>query len=136
VRRAALLLCAALLAVGSAGCGGSHRTTASTTAAKLPRSLAQAWATRADAIAAAASAGHGCVAQTLADSLREDVVTADARVPAAYRTTLLVSVNQLADRITCVPQTTTAAGPAHNPPKPPQHDEHQKPPKNDHQKEH
>jgi hypothetical protein len=97
----------------------------------LPRSLARAWASRADAIAAAAAAGHGCRAQSLAGALRDDVVNADTRVPAAYRTTLLVSVNQLADRIVCVPPTKTVTTPAHPPP-PQQHDNHPKPPKHDH----
>jgi hypothetical protein len=129
MRRPALLLCAGLLAVGVAGCGGSRHATG-TTAAKLPRSLAQAWASRADAIAAAAAAGRGCRAQSLASSLRDDVVSADARVPAAYRSTLLVSVNQLADRISCVPPTKTVTAPAHPPP--PHHDEHPKPPEHAH----
>jgi hypothetical protein len=122
-----------LLAVGAAGCGGSRHPT-DTTAAKLPRSLAQAWASRADSIAAAAAAGHSCQAQSLAGSLRDDVVSADTRVPAAYRTTLLVSVNQLADRIVCVPPTKTVTMPAQ--PAPPgqqqQHGDHPKPPKHDH----
>jgi hypothetical protein len=113
--------------MGAAGCGGSRD--ASET--KLPRSLAQSWAARADEIAAAAAAGRACQAQTLADSLRDDVVGADARVPTAYRTTLLVSVNRLADRIACVPQTTA---PKPSPAKPPpHHDDHPKPPEHDHQ---
>jgi hypothetical protein len=128
-RTGLLLLCGALLLGCAAGCGGSRHAT-ETTATTLPHSLAQGWASRADAIAAAASAGHGCQAQTLADSLRDDVVSADARVPAAYRTTLLVSVNQLADRIVCVPPTKTVTTPA-TPPQP-QHDNHPKPPKHDH----
>jgi hypothetical protein len=127
VKRPTLILCAALLTAGAAGCGGSRHAT-EPAAGKLPRSLAQDWASRADAIAAAAAAGRGCQAQTLADSLRDDVVGADARVPAAYRATLLVSVNQLADRIACVPPTKTAGPPAKQPPRPPHHDDHPKPP--------
>jgi hypothetical protein len=134
VRRRGLLFCAALLVACGAGCGGS-RHPAETTAARLPRSLAQTWAARADAIAAAASAGHSCRARSLAGSLRDDVVNADTHVPAAYRTALLVSVNQLADRIVCVPPTKTVTMPAQPPPPPGQqqhHDDHPKPPKHDH----
>jgi hypothetical protein len=130
VRPTGLLICAALLVACAAGCGGSRRP-AETTAATLPRALAEAWASRADAIAAAASAGRSCQAQTLADSLRDDVVSADAHVPAAYRNTLLVSVNQLADRIVCMPPTKTVTSPAQPPPQ--QHGNgHPKPPKHDH----
>ena len=127
MRRPALILCAALLTAGAAWCGGSRHATGPS-AGKLPRSLAQAWASRADAIAVAAAAGRGCQAQTLADSLRDDVVGADARVPAAYRSTLLVSVNQLADRIACAPPTKTVTAPAKPPPGPGHHDDHRKPP--------
>ena len=129
MRRLASVL-AALVALGVAGCGASHRT-AGTTTVKLPRALAQAWASRADDIASAASAGQGCKAQTLADSLRDDVVSADARVPGRYRTALLTSVNQLADRITCT-HTRTVTAPTPKPPKPQHHDDHPKPPKPGH----
>jgi hypothetical protein len=129
VSRLASILTAAALAAGLAGCGGgSHPRASATTATTLPRVLAQAWAARADQIAAAAAAGRGCHAQALASSLRDDVVAADARVPAQFRITLLSSVNELADRITCTPQTktVTTTGPPHPKP-PPGH--HPKPPK-------
>jgi hypothetical protein len=131
MRRPGFLLCAVLLVVCAAGCGGS-RHPIETTAATLPRSLAEAWASRADAIAAAASAGKGCRAQTLASSLRDDVVSAEARVPAAYRATLLVSVNRLADRIVCVPPTKTVTAQAQPPPQP-HHADHPKRHEHDHQ---
>jgi hypothetical protein len=117
---------ALLVASVAAGCGAAH--TAGTATPKLPRALAGAWAARADAIAAAASAGRGCSAQTLADSLRDDVVGADTRVPTAFRSALLVSVNRLADSITCT-HTRTVTAPASKPPKPPPHDDHPKPPR-------
>jgi hypothetical protein len=94
--------------------------------------LARAWATRADAIAAAAAAGHGCRAQALADSLRDHVVNADTRVPAAFRTTLLKSVNALADRITCTPPATTVTTPPTTASQPPQNHDHPTHPKHGH----
>ena len=133
MRHVAFLLCAVLLAAGATGCGGSRHETEATEV-KLPRSLARAWASRADAIAAAAAAGQGCRAQTLADSLRDDVVGADARVPGTYRTKTLVSVNHQADRIACVPPTKSATEPPKPQPHPPHHEDHPKPP--DHKEGH
>lgn len=118
--------------IGATGCGGAHRTPRTKTALTLPRSLAQAWAPRADAIGAVASAGQGCQAQALADSLREDVVNADARVPTALRVTLLRSVNALADRIRCTSPTTTATAPPATLPQPP-HKHRLTPPEHGHQ---
>jgi hypothetical protein len=120
-----------VVAVAASGCGGSRPPVATTTALTLPRRLAQVWASRADAIAAAAAAGRGCQARTLADSLRDEVVSAGARVPAAFRTTLLASVSQLADRITCTPQSAAGTTPAtsHQQKPPKGHGHHGKPPK-------
>ena len=132
MRLPGLLVCAPVLVACAAGCGGSQHAI-ETPSVTLPRSLAQTWASRADAIAAAASAGQGCRAQSLAASLRDEVVSADARVPAAYRTTLLVSVNRLADRIVCVPPTKTVTAQAQPPPRPAQHADHLKGHKHDHE---
>ena len=99
-----------------AGCGGGSPPSA-TTQQRLPRTLAQAWAQQADAIARTAAASDGCRAQQLAAGLRDDVIAAVGSVPARYRTTLLAAVNDLADRIACVPAAQTKP----KPPKPPDH---------------
>ena len=113
-----------LLVLGAAACGGSGGQATTTSTPKLPRTLAQGWAQRAEAVASAVGAGDGCRAQQLAGSLRDDVIAAQGRVPARLRTTLLSSVNRLADEITCTPpvQTVTRAPKPKPHPKPPKHD--------------
>jgi len=118
MRRGAIV---AATAFALAGCGGSA-SNAPPTPPKLPHALAQLWATRADAIAAAASSGNGCAAQRLAQNLRDDVIGSQSSVPLRYRSILLGAVNDLADRISCV---TVPAKPHPHPgpkPKPPKHD--------------
>ena len=120
-----LLSAAALLAVLAAGCGGSALPERASHG--VPRGLARSWADRAEAIAAAASAGDDCRARDLARSLRDDVVQARHKVPLRLQSPLLVSVNSLADRIECTPVATNPAppekphppheGPKHKPPK-------------------
>ncbi|HET7566803.1 MAG TPA: hypothetical protein VFJ91_02350 [Gaiellaceae bacterium] len=126
-----LLLAAGAAALALAGCGGGGPRTSSTTTPRLPHSLAQTWAQQADAIAAAAAAGDGCSAQRLASALRDDVIGAEGRIPARLRTTLVSSVNDLADRIACTPPVQTVTAPPAQPedhpkpgpkPKPPGHD--------------
>ncbi|MGH3050138.1 MAG: hypothetical protein ACRDLK_08270, partial [Gaiellaceae bacterium] len=106
-----------------AGCGGGGPATTGSAPPKLPRALARQWAQKADAVASATAAGHGCEAQQLASSLRDAVIGAEARVPARLRDTLVGSVNELADRISCTLPAQTVTEPAAKPkPKPPKHD--------------
>ncbi|HET7572332.1 MAG TPA: hypothetical protein VFJ77_06650 [Gaiellaceae bacterium] len=108
-----------LLAAGVAGCGGGAPRTTTEAAPKLPRALAQAWASRADEVAGAVDAGDGCRAQQLAASLRNDVISQQARLPARLRSSLLTSVNRLANEIACTPPTVTVTKPAPPGPKKP-----------------
>jgi hypothetical protein len=91
----------------------------------VPRALAQKWASRASAIAAVAAAGNGCRAVQLANSLRDDVIAAEGRVPQRLRSPLVTGVNALADRLTCI-QKVTVPKPPQKPPKP--HKPPKKPP--------
>jgi hypothetical protein len=119
-----LLSAAALLVVLAVGCGGAARPERASHG--VPRGLARGWEDRAEAIAAAASAGNDCRARHLALSLRDDVVQARHRVPLRLQAPLLVSVNSLADRISCTPAAINPAppekpnpphkGPKHKPP--------------------
>jgi hypothetical protein len=118
-----LLSAAALLAILAAGCGGSGRQERA--APGVPRALAQGWEDRAEAIAAAASAGNDCHARQLAVSLQRDVYQAQHQVPLRLRGPLLTSVNALADRISCTPVATNPTPPKK--PQPP--DKGPKPPK-------
>jgi hypothetical protein len=127
MRRVAVSLALGPVAALLAGCGGSQPPARSTSPPRVPQTLGRSWAARADAIANAAGAGRGCRAEQLAASLRDDVISAQRRIPAALRATLLTTVNQLADRITCPPPTRTVTAPA-EPPHPPHH-EAPKPPK-------
>ncbi len=113
---------AALVVLAAAGCGSSARRH-DFAARGLPPTLAQEWAARASAIAAAAAAGNGCYALQLAGSLRDEVIAKEAKLPARLRSPLVSGVNALADRITCTtrPETVTVKHPPH--PKP-----HHKPP--------
>lgn len=98
-RRAASV--AGLLVLVTAGCGSARA--GAPRAPTLPRSLARTWATRADAVAAAAAAGETCRAKRLAAALRSRVIEAGASIPAKLRVPLLSSVNSLANRLTCEP---------------------------------
>jgi hypothetical protein len=118
-----LLAAAAVLVVLAVGCGGSSRPERA--AHGVPRVLARSWEVRAEAIAAAASAGNDCSARQLAVSLRDDVIQAQPRVPLRLRAPLLTSVNSLADRISCTPVATNPTPPKK--PHPP--DKGPKPPK-------
>lgn len=86
-----------------AGCGGAHTTTPRQPT--MPRALAQSLRAQADGIAAALTAGDGCLAQQRAVSLQASVITAvnARRLPPRFQETLLGSVNDLVSRITCVP---------------------------------
>jgi len=92
-----------------AGCGGTAAKRTAPPAPRLPRALAQAWAQQADAVAAALAAGDGCTAQQVAGILRAEIVQAvNARqIPSALQEQLVGAVNDLPDRIACIP----AAGP-------------------------
>jgi hypothetical protein len=116
VKRAALL--AVLLL---AGCGGSAPPPRVAPPPHIPRALAQAWATQADAVAQSLAAGDGCTALAKADALRASVATSQARVPARLRVQLIAVVEQLPGRITCNPP------PAPPPPKPRHEHPHPRP---------
>ena len=133
-----LLSAAALLVILAAGCGGAGPSEHA--AHGVPRSLAQGWEDRAEAIATVASAGNDCRARELAISLDQDVVQARHRLPLRVRSPLLAAVSSLADRTTCTPVATNPAPPKnpqpphkkpkHEPPK--QHDPHGHDKKEDH----
>lgn len=113
---------AALLVVLATGCGGSARPERA--ARGVPSALAQGWEQRAEAIAAAASAGNDCDARQLAVSLRQDVIQARHRLPLRLQAPLLAGVNSLADRTTCTrvatnPTRPKQPHPPHKGPKPP-----------------
>jgi hypothetical protein len=78
----------------------------------VPRSLAQAWESKASAIAVAATAGDDCHARQLANSLQADVVASQGTVPRRLRAPLLTGVNKLAARITCTVTPTAPQKPA------------------------
>ena len=105
---------AALVVLVAAGCGGSARSPELATRG-VPRVLAGEWAGRASAVAVAAKRGNSCRALQLASALRDDVISAQGRVPARLRSPLVTGVNALADRFTCTPKVT---GPTKHP-KPP-----------------
>lgn len=125
---------AALSLLVAAGCGSAaprHRSTPH----GVPSALARTWEARASAIADAAKAGQSCQALQLANSLRDDVVAEQSKLPRSLQSPLLAGVNALADRISCTPpaQTVTVAPtppgpkPPHGPPKkhgPPGHHGH------------
>ena len=113
-----IVLAAALVAVVAAGCGGAANPQR-TAVHGLPRALAQGWEAKASAIAVAAAAGDDCHALQLARSLREDVRVAELKLPLRLRSPLVVGVDSLVNRLTCVPAV-TASPPA----KPPKHGPH------------
>ena len=99
MKRAALLL--VVLAV--AGCGGAAKQTAGP---HLPHVLAQRWAQRADAIAAA----EPCAAHHGAAALRTDVILAvnTRKIPQSLLEPLTSKVNALAAHEACTPLETEA----------------------------
>src|SRR6516165_3427951 len=104
----------ALLVFVLAGCGGGAPQKSA--AHGVPRALASEWETRATAIANAAEAGNSCKAQSLAASLRNDVVTSQSRVPRRLRSALLAGVNSLADNTECTRVVTLQSPPPKHPP--------------------
>lgn len=84
-----------------AGCGS--RQAAAPPQPHLPRVLAAAWRSDADAVAAALAVGDGCLARQRAVALRADVIAAvnARRVAAELREPLLSAVNDLSTRIGC-----------------------------------
>jgi hypothetical protein len=94
VKRLALLL---MVLVG-AGCGGAAKQTAGP---HLPRPLAQQWAQRAEAIAAA----DPCTAHRRASALRTDVILAvnKRKIPQSLLEPLTSKVNALAAHKACAP---------------------------------
>jgi hypothetical protein len=59
----------------------------------------------------------------LSNSLRNEVIAKQGRLPRRLRLPLLTGVNALADRLTCTQTVTTQTSPAKKPPKPP-HERH------------
>jgi hypothetical protein len=114
------MLLAALLAAG--GCGGSARPDRPASRG-LPRVLANAWASQASAVAAAAASGDNCRASRLAVALRTDIIDKESEIPARLQPALLGGVNALADRIVCQPPPKTVTQPPKKP-EPPKHDHH------------
>ena len=85
----------------------------------MPRALAQTWAQRASAIAAAASAGDDCRALQLTGSLRKDVLAKEHRLPLRLRSPLLTGIESLAASLTCTETVTVETTPTKSPaPKP------------------
>lgn len=131
-RKVQRVLVVAALAVLLAGCGGSGRPQ-KLASRGVPRALAVEWASRASAVAVAAKSGNRCRALRLASALRDDVISAQGRVPARLRSPLVAGVNALADRFTCTPKP-APTGPAKHPKPPPKrhgpgpghHDDHEK----------
>jgi hypothetical protein len=117
---------AALVVVVVAGCGGATRPQRSALHG-VPPALAQAWAERASAIAAAASGGDNCRAMQLADSLRNDVLAQRHKLPLRLRSALVTGVSDLADRLTCTSTVTIETKPGPPPHKPPHKPPHEPP---------
>jgi hypothetical protein len=94
VKRVGLLLVVLVVA----GCGGGAKQTAGP---QLPRTLAQRWAQRADAIAAA----DPCAAHRRAATLRTDVILAvnKRKIPQSLLEPLTSKVNALAAHKACAP---------------------------------
>jgi hypothetical protein len=103
-----------VLAVSGCGARVATKTTTTPPPPRLPRTFAQTWAQQADAVAAALAAGDTCAAQTVANLLRAEVVQAvnARRIPAALQEQLLGVVNDIPDRIVCVPP--PGNGPGHD----------------------
>jgi outer membrane murein-binding lipoprotein Lpp len=97
---------AALAALCLSGCGGDAKRTSPPPT--LPRALASSLAARSDAVADALAAGDSCRALTLAQQLRGDTIAAitAGRVDARLQEELTSAVNDLAERVECVPPPT------------------------------
>lgn len=113
-----VLLGLAVLAL--AGCGGASAPPPVAKPPRIPRALAQAWASESNAIAQALADHDGCTALDHANALRSDVDQAAGEIPARLQSALQPIVDALPGRITCNP-----GPPQHGhgkPPKPPKHD--------------
>ncbi|MEP6812538.1 MAG: hypothetical protein ABI990_06080 [Actinomycetota bacterium] len=96
-----------------AGCGSQSAPPKQAAAARLPRTLAQAWAQQADAIAASLAANDGCAAQAQVVALQQNIVAAvnTHRIPQLLLEPLSSGVNDLASQITCAPPPTPTGPP-------------------------
>jgi hypothetical protein len=83
------------------GCGSRHA--AAPEQPRLPRALATAWRSDADAVAAALAAGDRCLARRRVASLQTSVIEAvnARRLASQFQEPLLGAVNELAARIRC-----------------------------------
>ncbi len=99
-RAAAVVIATAVLA----GCGSSGGRPAPAQP-KLPRALAAELAQRSDAVAAELDRGNPCAALDQASRLQHDTTRAinEGRVPGPFLENLSSTVNDLVDRIKCVP---------------------------------
>jgi hypothetical protein len=95
------LLTVLLLTAAVAGCGGAKKPPQPT----LPVALAEQLAGRSDKVAAALDAGDPCRALKEARRLRDEMVAAvnAGRVPSPFQEQLGSSVQDLVQRIQCVP---------------------------------
>jgi hypothetical protein len=98
-----------------AGCGSSHST--APRQPTMPRALAHSLRAQADGVAAALTAGDGCLAQQRAVALQTSVIGAvnARRLPPRFQETLVSTVTDLVSRIACVPPPAPAPtpGPGH-----------------------
>jgi hypothetical protein len=119
-----IAVCVTVLTLSACG-GGAHER--ATPPPALPRPVAQTLAARADAVAAALTAGDSCQAATLARRLQQDTLSAinSGRVAAALQEPLSGAVNDLVGRVVCVP-----------PPSPPAEKEHGRGKHKGHHKKH
>lgn len=100
MRRAAPLLCLAVLA---AGCGSVSKPTALPAPPPLPGAVAARLAAESDAVAAAIASGDACRAQELGSALRADVDHTLPQIPSRYQEQLSSGVNELlAELPSCV----------------------------------
>lgn len=81
-----------------AGCGSARPQEQ-----RLPRPLASAWRSEADAVAAALAAGDSCLARRRAVALQTSVIEAvnARRLAPSFQEPLVGAVNDLATRIRC-----------------------------------
>jgi hypothetical protein len=101
IRTVAVVMAAGIVA----GCGSDAERPAPP-APKLPFEIARRLATDSDRVAAALDAADPCGALDAAQGLQRDAVEAinAGRVPAPFREELLSAVNDLVNRIECVPE--------------------------------
>jgi hypothetical protein len=94
---------AALAALCLSGCGGDAKR--ASPPPTLPRPLATSLAAGSDAVADALAAGDSCRALRLANQLRAETIAAvnTGRVDARLKEDLTGAVNDLAERVRCVP---------------------------------